>query len=197
MDTVSCVFVSITNGGDRGLYASNDLSNWVKVADGTYRLSESIDRRRVLATDELQPDKSLLLDVATQKSVAVPGSVLRAVGSFEEDAPIIFYDTGRGTGYVRSPQFTRQSLLDQAEWTLPTLTASLAASPDFATRGFAIAGGFRTGIYRTFSAGRVCEPVLDDPSQIVPGSGEIIGVAILSPTTVIAVNGGRLAWFDF
>ncbi|MEW6233339.1 MAG: hypothetical protein AB1566_13645, partial [Chloroflexota bacterium] len=187
-DTGYRLFVSITAGKDQGLYASSDLSNWTKVANGIYRLSASFDRRMVLATDEQQPGQALVLSASDQAVLKVPGPVLRAAGAFDGSAPIVLH----------SPLYGIGRLFRQAErWTLQTGVASLAVAPDFPTSQVAIAGGFRTGIYLTRDAGQTWQQVLPDPTSLLKGSGEIVAVEFLSPTAVIAVNGGGLTWQDF
>ena len=82
-------------------------------------------------------------------------------------------------------------------WTLDVPVASLAAAPDFPASHLVVAGGFRSGIYRSNDAGQTWEQVLVDPSSVVQGSGEVFDVAFLSSDTLIAVNGGELIWRDF
>lgn len=74
--------------------------------------------------------------------------------------------------------------------------AVIAAGPDLLESGVVIAGGFRSGIYRSEDFGKSWKLVLSNPSSIVPGNGEIWSIAFLSETSVIAVNGGALAWED-
>ncbi|MDY6877750.1 MAG: hypothetical protein SWK90_16330, partial [Chloroflexota bacterium] len=182
------LFVSITAGEHRGLYVSTDLSSWVRLADGTYRLSESFDRQTVLATDEQRAGQALLLSIDGEADTKVPEPVLHAAGDFKGSAPTILHSPSSGVG-----RWFRQV----EKWTLTTPVASLAAARDFPTSQVTIAGGFRTGIYRTTDAGQTWHQVLANPSRILRGSGEIVGIAFLSPTTVIAINGGELTWRDF
>ena len=90
----------------------------------------------------------------------------------------------------------RVSAGEDVSWTLDALFGSMAAAPDFPTSNTIVAGGLRSGIYRTTDGGQSWKQVLADPSSIVPGSNEV-EVRFLSPRNVVAVNGGVLAWTDF
>lgn len=181
------VFASITAGQEQGLYASTDLAHWTRVASGNYRLSESFDRQTVLATDEGQSGQALVLSASGQARLQVPGSVLHAAGAFDGSAPMIVH-VSSGVSQFSGPT-ERRSL------TVPV--ASLAVARSYASNPIALAGGFRTGLYRTTDGGGSWRQVLADPSQLVPGSGEIVGVKFLSQTFAIAINGGKLTWKDF
>lgn len=187
-ETAYRLFVSITAGKHRGLYASTDLSSWVKLADSIYRLSESFDQKTVLATDEQQAHRALLLSIDSETEIEIAEPVLHAAGDFKGAAPMILHSPPSGVG---------RSFRQAEKWTLSAPVASLAAAPDFPTSHVAIAGGFRTGIYRTTDAGQTWYQVLADPSSVLQGNDEIVGVTFLSPTTVIAVNGGEQIWQDF
>lgn len=182
------LFASVPLGKNRGLYGTTDLSSWDKVAEGSYRLSESFDKTMVLATDEEQPDKALLLDLDSQKNIAIPGKVLRAAGNFRDLEATLFDDSLSGVGRLTNKQFQQ---------TLTADNASLAVAPDFSTNHIAVAGGFRTGIHRTTDGGLTWNTVLTDPSAIVPGSNEVFAVKFLSANSVIAANGGFETWQNF
>jgi hypothetical protein len=184
------LFVSITYGDDSGLYASTDLLNWEKLLDVPYRLSESFDRSTVLAASEEQADQALVLSIDSQRDakMTMTGPVLRAAGDFRGPGAMILYSPPLGVG---------RRLREVEAWTLFVPVGSLAAAPDFPASHVVVAGGFRAGIYRSTDAGRTWEQVVTNPSVIVPGTGEITGLEFLSPTTVIAVNGGRSTWEDF
>jgi len=184
------LLVSISAGENRGLYSSKDLFQWTKIADDAYRLSESFDRQLVLATSEEKVGQGLLLDLEGERMVSLPASVLSAAGNFRGQGPMLFRSPASGLGVSRGEE-------GPATWVLSVPVASLAASPEFLTRQVAIAGGFRSGIYRTTDGGRHWEQVLAHPSDILQGSDEIYEVAFLSPATVIAINGGMLKWQDF
>jgi len=184
------LLVSISSGENRGLYSSWDLSQWTKVADSVYRLSESFDRQMVLATSEERGDQGLVLGLESERTVTLPELVLGAAGDFQGSGPVLLRSPASGLG-------VEQGIGRAPRWTLSAPMASLTASPDFLTSQAAIAGGFRSGIYRTTDGGRDWEQVLAKPSDILQGSDEIYEVAFISPTTVIAVNGGELKWQDF
>lgn len=182
------LFVSVTAGENRGLYASADLSMWNRLAQEGLRLSESFDRRTVLATSDQRGGPALVLRVEDEAQMEMVGAVLRAAGDFN----------GAGLFVLQSPlQGTGRWSAHGGSWTLSVPVASLAAAPDFSNSQTVIAGGFRTGIYRSINAGQNWEMILADPSEIVAGSNEILDVAFLSPHTVVAVNGGVLTWKDF
>jgi hypothetical protein len=182
------LFVSVTAGEHAGVYASVDLVNREKLADVAYRLSESFDHSTVLATNEQQADQALILSVDSQTSMEMAVPVLRAAGDFTGSAPALVYSPALGVG---------RGLSEAEGWTLFAAVGSMAAAPDFSASQVVVAGGFRTGIYRTTDAGRTWQQVVADPSAIAPGNGEISGVEFLSATTVLAVNGGGLTWTDF
>lgn len=181
--------VSISSGKNRGLYSSRDLTQWTKVEENVYRLSGSFDGQMVLATSEEKIDQGLVFNLGSERVVSLPGPALTAAGDFE----------GRGSMLLRSPSglSVAQGIEHPVRWTLSVPVSSLAASPDFLTSQRAIAGGFRSGIYRTTDGGKHWEQVLAKPSDIVQGTNEIYEVVFLSPTTVIAINGGELTWQDF
>jgi photosystem II stability/assembly factor-like uncharacterized protein len=183
------LLVSITYGDDSGLYASTDLLNWEKLDDDAYRLSESFDRRIVLATCDGGPNRALLLSIEGESEMKMPEPVLAAAGDFTGSAPMIINGLRSGLG---------RRLGEAVDWTGPGVgVASVAAAPDFATSGLAILGGFRSGIYRSTDGGQNWQPVVANPSAIVPGNNEISAVEFLSPTTVVAVHGAPFTWQDF
>lgn len=184
------VFVSITSGPDRGLYGSSDLSTWTREAAVPYRLSESYDRQAVLATNEDQRGTALLLNAQGRKVIALPGAlsehVLDAAGAFDGSAPMLLRG-GVGVGRHFKQSATQTELY----------IGTLAVPRDFPTSQVAIAGGFRTGIYRSTDGGQTWHSVLSDPSALVEGRGEIGTVEFLSAKSVIAVNGGYGQWKEF
>jgi photosystem II stability/assembly factor-like uncharacterized protein len=182
------LFVTVTAGEHPGLYATVDLANWEKVAGVAYRLSESFDHSTVIASNEQQADQALILSVDKQRSIEMAMPVLRAAGDFTGSAPALVYSPALGVG---------RGLSEGEGWTLFAAVGSMAAAPDFPASQVVVAGGFRTGIYRTTDAGQTWQQVVANPSAIVPGNGEISGVEFVSATTVIAVNGGGLTWQDF
>jgi len=182
------LFVSITAGDAPGLYASSDLCYWSKVADGIYRLSESFNKGAVLAVDDLRPGEALILNLSGEKRILTPGVVLRSAGDFEGRAPLVLQAPPYGVGRLTDPT---------DDWQLRIAVASLAASPEYLARPVVVAGGFRSGIYRSDDGGRSWDLVLRYPSNLVEGSGEIGEVEFISPNHVIAINGGALTWLDF
>lgn len=126
------IFVSITAGEHQGLYASSDLLTWKKLADGVYRLSESFDRKWVLATDEQRAGPALLLSIAGEAVIEMPEPVLHAAGDFTGLAPMILHSP-----LSEVNRWFRQ----EAKRTLAMPAVSLAAAPDFPTSRVAIAGG--------------------------------------------------------
>ena len=195
----SRVFVNVNiDGPIASLFSSADLTSWTKEADGAFRLSRSADGATVLAIDESRPDegktfgrgpRALPLPSRTLPAVGAPETVLRAAGEFDGSAPIIAEAADR-------IEFSEDRA---ATWrvTLETNLASLTAAPDFASSGIAVAGGFRTGIYRSVNGGRTWALVDNEPNDVVSGSGEVVALAFLSLSDVIAVNGGGLTWEGF
>lgn len=182
------VFTSITTGENQGIYSSFNLHDWSRLAEGIYRLSESYDKRIVLAVDEQDPQEAILMDWEGQKPVALPEPAIRAAGDFSNPDSMAIQVPNRGVGQISNGSFHR---------TLSTSIASLAAAKDYPQSRIALAGGFRTGIFRTNDAGKTWQQVVAYPSAILPGSDEIVGITFLSFTDVVAINGGRLEWTDF
>ncbi len=180
------LLVSVTAGDHTGTYASSDLAKWVRLTDRGCRMSASYDRRSVLLTDE-QSTRGLVVGVAGETEAVLPNGTLRVVGDFGAPTMVV------GTAAHGVGPWSR----GQGTWTLSVPVAALAAAPDYPVSGVAVAGGFRTGIYRTEDAGATWKQALEDPSAIVPGSGEICSVVFLSTTDVVAANGGQLTWCDF
>lgn len=114
-------------------------------------------------------------------------AVLRAAGDMAGQAAMIL---GSADGADRWQQGGER-------WTLQAPVASLAASPEFQRTGVAIAGGFRSGIRRTEDAGQTWRLVVAQPSAIVAGNDEIGVMTFLSPTCVVAANGGQKVWCEF
>lgn len=183
------VLVSISAGDNRGLYSSADMDNWTRLDDRPYRLSQSFDGGAVLATSEETVGKGLLFDLEGEKEVTLPANVLEAAGDLSGQGPVLMRSPSSGLAVT-------QGIQGAVRWGLSTPLASLAAHPAFRVNPIAIAGGFHTGIYRSADGGGHWEQVLANPSKIVPGSNEVYRVAFLSPSAVIAVNGGALAWQD-
>lgn len=188
------VYVSITAGANKGLYASSDIRRWTKEADIPYRLSESYDCKSVLASDEMAQGLSLLLTSQGRKVLDFSEPVLGAAGTFDGSTAMIL--TGpAGIGNWLKPAGTNSKPL--IKWTLRIGAGRLAASPDFLSRPVAVAGGFRSGIYRTKDGGQTWDPVLLNPSALVKGRGEIYAVKFLSSKQVVAVIGGHEQWREF
>ncbi len=181
------LFVTITAGEEPGVYASGDFSSWTRVTDAPLRLSKSFDAKTVLATNERAVAPAWLLSSQGEAQVEMEVTGLRAAGDF--DSGIFAVQSTREGTWYRS--------LQGKDWTLSVPLASLAASPEFPNNHVIVAGGFRTGIYRSQDAGRSWELVLSNPAQIVPGNNEIYDVAFLTKDAVLAVNGSILAWEDF
>jgi hypothetical protein len=182
------LFVSITAGENKGLYASTNLSKWDKLSSDVLRLSKDFAKATVLATSEEQASDALLLDTKGETRIQIGEPVLRASGDFARSERFVIQSLARGTGQW-SPN------MEVAR--LPVSLASMTAAPDFPVSQTIIAGGFRSGIYRSKDAGKTWELILADPSQVVPGNNEIVGIAFLSSNTIIAINGGILTWKGF
>ncbi|HAF47917.1 MAG TPA: hypothetical protein DCL08_01595 [Anaerolineaceae bacterium] len=183
----SKVFVSITNGENTGLYTSTDLSTWSKLADKAYRFSKSFDFQSVLATNE-ELNQALLLTTEGKTTYKVPEASLRGAGDFENRELTVIESSTAGVGQLNQ---------SGVKWTLSQPIASLASGPNYPQSHVVVAGGFRTGLYRSSDNGESWTVVLEDPSTVLKGSGEITDVAYLSKADVIAVNGGELKWRDF
>ncbi|MBC7228345.1 MAG: hypothetical protein H5T61_15205, partial [Thermoflexales bacterium] len=180
------IVASVTAGEDRGLYVSN-AGRWTLLARGLYRLSPSSDQRSLIALNDESPGKAWLIEAERQEMVPLSTPVLEAAGDFPEERQwLVRSPTGEVGVYHRSS--------GDVEWTLPGPIASLAVSPDFQRDGLALAGGFRSGIFRTTDGGYHWERTLAQPSSLIPGSDEIYEIVFLSPKTVLAIQGGRVTW---
>lgn len=186
------ILATVSSGERRGLYSTRNFAEWewIRVSETIYRLSESFDKQMVIAVNEEQPGNGFLLDIVTSQEVMLPKGVLYFAGDFQGESPAIAYSPLSGVGML-------EKIDSNIEWSLPVRVASLAVTPDFTESQVGIAGGFRTGLYRTQDGGRHWEQVIQKPSDILPGNDEIYAVAFLSPTAVIAIQGGGFAWQDF
>jgi hypothetical protein len=142
-ETGTRIFVSLTAGANAGLYATTNLSRWEKVVEGVYRLSHSYDKRAVLAIDERKPGQGLVFGYESSSLIDLPLRTLRAAGALDSSAPFV----------AESPDGI--SIKENGEWrdVLRADLASLVAASDFPSSGVAVAGGFRSGIYRSNDGG--------------------------------------------
>lgn len=182
------VLLTISAGEDKGLYSSTNLREWTQISENVFRLSESYDKEAVIATDETQPNASMLLTLDTENSSGVSGNVLRVAGDFKNLETALYDDATLGIGTFENGGF---------QPTLKIIGGTLAASPDYSASHIAIVGGFRSGIYRTEDHGQSWEVVVLDPSQLLSGSNEIFDVRFMSSNLVSAINGGTQTWQDF
>jgi len=189
------ILVSLTAGPNAGLYASEDASSWMKVADGVFRLSRSLDRKSVIAVDEhhTESGRAFVFDGANMSEIVVPPHTLRLAGNFTQGTNLLAESPNAlfsGTLDARSGSFAwRESL--------STLLAGLAVSPDFSSSGLAIASGFRTSVFRSTDYGESWEEVLSPQVLSESGTGETGSVEFLSDECVILVNGGAFTWIEF
>ncbi|MFZ6026215.1 MAG: WD40/YVTN/BNR-like repeat-containing protein [Chloroflexota bacterium] len=180
------VFVSVIDGPekDKGLYASSNLVDWEKVQDkGYYRLSESYDKTQVMAIEQ-NSDRALLFTRQGSEAIVLPSEANDAAGDFSRPEHTVLR-TSSAVGNLSLNASNELSTMD---------IAVIAAAPDFLESGLVIAGGFRSGIYRSEDFGKSWKVVLANPSSIVPGNNEIWSVVFLSENSLIAVNGGSLTW---
>ncbi|MCK6624566.1 MAG: hypothetical protein L6R45_05260 [Anaerolineae bacterium] len=191
-DKIVKIFSSVTAGPNVGLYSSTDLASWTKEAEGIFRLSESFDYKAVAATDENQ-DQALLIGGENRSTLKVPFGTLRLAGDFAGTGSLVLDGTEDGR------KLTGDKNSDNPTWekTLPESLASLAASPDLPNSPVFLAGGFRTGLFRSSDGGNNWENVLPDPSSKVAGSNELYSILFLSNEQVIAINGGEFSWGGF
>jgi photosystem II stability/assembly factor-like uncharacterized protein len=189
--------VSITAGPNRGLYSSADLATWTKEADGVFRLSASFDGRVIAAVNEENPPpyQALLLTDSGQFTLLIPPGTLRLAGDFIGTAGLV----AMSPEGVKRGVVTRDPTFKVTSWksTLTRSSGNLAAAPDFPISGLILAGGFRTGVYRSTDSGITWEETLSDPSSVVAGSGEVYDIRFLSSSQAILINGGQSVWKDF
>lgn len=182
------VLVSVTSGEKVGLYASNDLVNWQLQKAGYFRLSEAYDRSSVLATDASdETAKATQYSLNDTKDIALPSASIDMAGDFSSMERVVM----RKSSGVASGR--RQAVTDSAGFDI----AHLSASPEFNQTNTLVAGGFRHGLYRSTDAGASWTETLANATEVVPGSGEIWGIAYLSSQNVVAINGGILIWKSF
>jgi len=187
------IFANVITGlGTGTLYSSTDLDIWITEAEGAFRLSESFDYRTVAATNE-DETQAFLFGSGKNSALNVPLGTLRLAGDFGGDGPIILDGADNGQ------RFDGNKESDNYTWkgVLPSGLASLAASPNLSNKPIILAGGFRTGLYRSVDGGGSWENVLENPSLLVTGSNELHTVLFLSEESVITVNGGTFSWESF
>lgn len=184
--TAPRVIVTLSAGPDAGVYSSTDLQTWAKDSSSVARLSESFSAEGLVEVDEARPGMGQLHRSGQPGQLQLPPGTLRIAGALDGSAPLL----------AESPTGLRISRDGGSTWirALETSLASIAVAPDFPASGVAVAGGFRTGIYRTTDGGQHWIQVIADPSEVVPGNGEIATVTFLSPQRVLATNGGSLQW---
>ena len=173
------------------IYSSRDLIDWtIEVESGVFRLSESYNQKYIAVTDEFQ-EFALLFNKDRNKDILkVPLGTLRLAGDFSGHGRLLLDGPENGLHVNESGR------VDSTDWmsVLPESLGSIAVSPDQSSM---LAGGFRTGIFRSTNGGDTWEKILDDPSLIVAGSNEIPSILFLTNENVIAVNGGRLTWVSY
>ena len=182
------LFVSITAGSHQGLYATDNLSQWNQISKVPLRLSPSYDKKLILATNDAMAGQAWLL--SKTESIAYPQAepFLRSAGDFK--GKFVSQSTIQGVGRANAI-----GKIDTAN--LSFAIDSLAAAPDFPSSNLLLAGGFRSGIFVSTDGGQNWKVVLDDPAKVIQGNDEIYSIEFLSPTTIIAVNGGNLTWTPF
>jgi photosystem II stability/assembly factor-like uncharacterized protein len=182
------LFASITYGDHQGLYGTDNLSQWDHINDLPLRLSPSYDRKWVLATNDQNIGKAILLSKTDELTFDQFEPILRAAGDF--NGKFVTQSPVRGISMRNSAE-----IIEEKSLLIPI--ASIAAAPDFSLSNILLAGGFRTGIFVSRDGGRSWEVIVNDPSQIVSGNNEIYCIKFLSSTTIVAVNGGFLTWKEF
>lgn len=185
------LLVTITDGLNKGLYSSSDLVSWEKMSKRIYRLSESYDKKSVLATDDdniQDKDTFLKFDTKEKKSLPISGQVSVAAGDF--DGIFVMREQSKGFGKYHN-------LKETGAWDKSSDGISIDVSPNFPSDNVGVIGGFRKGIFHTSDGGKSWKKVLDNPNSLVQGTNEISDVKFLSPTFVVAVNLGKLIWVDF
>ncbi|MFN3929649.1 MAG: WD40/YVTN/BNR-like repeat-containing protein, partial [Thermoflexus sp.] len=160
---------------------------WRWAARGRYRLSPSLDESSVLALNEESPSQALLISIGSESPMHMPAPVLDVAGDFQRANRWLVRSPLGSVGLYQKDQGT-------IEWTLRGPIASVSISPAFPTDGVVLAGGFRSGIFRSTDGGQHWEQVLAQPSTVIPGSDEIYEIVFLSPTNVLAIQGGRTTW---
>lgn len=182
------LLVTITSGPQQGLYAGDGLSAWEKLSGRAYHLSESFDKKSVLATDEnLQDENSVLrIDVTQIAPVRIPGQVMFAAGDF--DAAFVAKDLVKGIGQIQG---------QNSAWDAALNPSSLDASPKFQADHTLVMAGFRSGVFRTTDGGKSWEKVIDNLNSLIPSKNEVFDVKFLSASCVVVVSGGEIRWEDF
>ncbi|MDW8069528.1 MAG: hypothetical protein RML46_11500 [Anaerolineae bacterium] len=181
------LFASVTAGENRGIYASRGDGQWTQIAHGIYRLATSVDGRSLMAFNEESPGQALVIRAGQWQSMDIPAPVLDAAGDFQRAEEWFIRSPMGGVGLYHKSR-------GNVRWTLPGPIASIAVSPAFLTDRLALAGGFRSGIFRTTDGGHHWEQALARPSTVILGSDEIYEIVFLSPTSVLAIQGGRMTW---
>jgi len=187
--------VSITAGPNAGVYWSVDLVSWKRKTEGTFRLSRSYDRRYIITVDEStsMSGGALLFDGEKISETSSPQSILRMAGDFSQGGSVLAESPG---AILKNKQDeSGKNLIWEEVFT--TRLASLAVSPNYPSDGVAIAGGFRTGVFRSTDYGGSWKEVINYQSLAETGTGEISAVEFLSSDHVILINGGTFTWVEF
>jgi hypothetical protein len=179
------VFASLIDASEKenGLYTSLELVDWQKIqSGGYYRLSESYDQSQVIAVEQ-NTGQAWRFTGDGSAPIELPLETMNVAGDFQSPERMVI----RTGSSVRSLSATNPK-------ESPIQVGVIAAAPDLPDSGILIAGGFRTGVFRSADFGRTWQITLADPSSIVAGNNEIGAAIFLSEKAVIVRNGGLLSW---
>lgn len=176
---------SLSSPEHAGVYSSGNGKSWRQLLPTTCRLSLVNDGGAVVALDDAGATTAHLIigDAATPLTLSIPA--LRVAGTVASGSPLL----------ADSASALALSSDGGHRWTtvLQTNTTSIAVAPA-GTGSVALAGGFRSGIFRSSDGARTWVPVVRSASAILPGSDEVGSLTFLSPNHVVAVQGGIQQW---
>lgn len=149
------ILVTISAGPNSGVYATSDLVTWQKVVDGAFRLSPTLDGEVAALAGGADSTVGYVILDGKARPLTLSGPGLRAAGEFHAGGLAV--SEGPGDVYV--------SRDGGRTWT-PTLRDSLtsiAVSRD----GVIIAGGNRSGIFRSADGGQTWKKTVDAGSALL------------------------------
>ncbi len=178
------VVVSVVSGSGTGLYASQDLKTWRKLAGDVYRLSPTYGGSVVALPDGPTGSPHIITGLEV-RMVSVPAGTLRVAGEFGPG----------GIALAESPAGVMLSRDGGATWaeSVHQTATSLAIAPDFSKSQLALAGTANGRVLRSADGGQTWT----DTGPVGKGVRMVTVLAFLAPTSVVAVAERGLSWQGF
>jgi len=183
------LLASVSNFGapeNEGVYGSADFQHWRRVLPDTLRLCAMDGGQAAVALHVNGATTADQIAGTATAPLTFPIRAIRVAGTIAPGRPLLADDTTQ----------VALSVDGGRSWatTLRTATADIAVGPTGTGSEVAIAGGFRTGVFRSADGGRTWQQVVSRASSILPGSDEVGSLAFEAPGHVIATQGGNQTW---